>query len=186
MRWSRSWASLRDLADALGFPIVIADMDGQILHETPTLCAMLAAESNANLLRTGITDLLAVCAQEARSPGGAGGDGRGVPHCHPVRTERGRYLLRSCIHQVGGAPAVVLVYVERVSPPQRSVADLCETFSLTPTEARVALLLAEGKPNAEIADALSISPHTARRHTERVLYKLGARSRAEVGVRLLL
>jgi DNA-binding CsgD family transcriptional regulator len=71
-------------------------------------------------------------------------------------------------------------------PALRLEADLCEAFSLTPIEARAALLLAQGKPNAEVADALSISPHTARRHTERVLYKLGARSRAEVAVRLLL
>jgi DNA-binding CsgD family transcriptional regulator len=109
-----------------------------------------------------------------------------MPLCYPIRTEHGRYLLRSCIHRVGGAPAVLLVYVERVAPPLRSEADLCETFSLTPTEARVALLLAHGKSNAEIAQALSISPHTARRHTERVLCKLGLRSRAEVAARLLL
>jgi DNA-binding CsgD family transcriptional regulator len=187
MRWSRSRASLRDLADALGFPIVIADLEGQVLHETPALDALLVAESSAALLRTGIADLLTARAREARSPGRADGERPIlVPSCCPIRTEHSRYLLRSCIHRAGGAPAVLLVYVERVAPPLRSEADLCETFSLTPTEARVALLLAQGKSNAEIAQALSISPHTARRHTERVLYKLAVRSRAEVAVKLLL
>ncbi|NIN10305.1 MAG: hypothetical protein GTN62_03165 [Gemmatimonadales bacterium] len=42
------------------------------------------------------------------------------------------------------------------------------------------LLLAQRKTNAEIAATLSISTHTARHHTERVLAKLGIRSRQQV------
>jgi DNA-binding CsgD family transcriptional regulator len=58
-------------------------------------------------------------------------------------------------------------------------------FTLTPREAEVALLLAEGLDNQRIAELLSISPHTARRHTERVLRGLGIASRAAVAVTLL-
>ena len=54
-------------------------------------------------------------------------------------------------------------------------------YALTPQEARVALLLAERKSNAEIAEVLFISYHTAKHHVERVLEKLGAASRKEVG-----
>jgi hypothetical protein len=49
----------------------------------------------------------------------------------------------------------------------------------------VALLLAEGKSDAEIARELVISWHTARRHVEKVLLKLGVHSRAEAGARIL-
>jgi DNA-binding CsgD family transcriptional regulator len=45
----------------------------------------------------------------------------------------------------------------------------------------VALLLAERRSNTEIAGALGISPHTAKRHTERVLGKLGVSTRRAVG-----
>jgi DNA-binding CsgD family transcriptional regulator len=53
--------------------------------------------------------------------------------------------------------------------------------TLTPRELQVARLLALGDSNAQIASALRISPHTARRHTESVMLKLGAKSRAQVG-----
>lgn len=65
--------------------------------------------------------------------------------------------------------------------PAASPRQLRERFGLTPREAEVALLLAERKTNREIADELVISPHTARRHTERVLGKLGIHSRRSVG-----
>lgn len=61
-----------------------------------------------------------------------------------------------------------------------AVSLVAKALDLTPQEARVALLLRERRSNAEIAAALSISRHTARHHTERVLAKLGVRSRAAV------
>lgn len=59
-----------------------------------------------------------------------------------------------------------------------------ERFGLTPREAEVARALERRLSNAEIARALGISPHTALRHTERVLSKLGVSSRREVAERL--
>lgn len=58
-------------------------------------------------------------------------------------------------------------------------------FGLSPREARVARLLAEGKSNEQVARALSISPHTARHHTERVLVKFEVSSRAAIADRIL-
>ena len=57
-------------------------------------------------------------------------------------------------------------------------------FGLTRRQSEVASLLARGLRNDEIARALDMCPSTARRHTECVLAKLGARSRAEVAARL--
>jgi DNA-binding NarL/FixJ family response regulator len=54
-------------------------------------------------------------------------------------------------------------------------------FRLTARERQVAELLALGRSNAGVAEALGISEHTARHHTESVLAKLGVRSRAEAG-----
>jgi DNA-binding CsgD family transcriptional regulator/PAS domain-containing protein len=63
--------------------------------------------------------------------------------------------------------------------------DLRSSFGLTKSECRVTRLLVQGKSNAAIARALSISPHTARTHVQRILAKLGARSRAEAAARIL-
>ena len=51
---------------------------------------------------------------------------------------------------------------------------------LTAREREVAALLAARRTNAEVAAALGVSEHTARHHTERVLRKLGVRSRRDV------
>ncbi|HEU4699157.1 MAG TPA: helix-turn-helix transcriptional regulator [Gemmatimonadales bacterium] len=65
--------------------------------------------------------------------------------------------------------------------PRPAEAALPGRFRLTARECQVALLLAEGRSNSDVAAALGVSPHTARHHTENVMAKLGARSRAEVG-----
>lgn len=58
------------------------------------------------------------------------------------------------------------------------------TARLTKREQQVAHLLEQRATNREIAAALGISVHTARHHSERVLMKLGVRSRAAVRGRM--
>lgn len=52
--------------------------------------------------------------------------------------------------------------------------------ALTRREREVALLLAEGLTNGEVAERLVVSRATARTHVERILHKLGCRSRVQV------
>jgi DNA-binding CsgD family transcriptional regulator len=52
--------------------------------------------------------------------------------------------------------------------------------ALTPREREVALLVAEGLTNAELARRLYISPKTAAVHVSSILHKLGVASRTEV------
>lgn len=75
---------------------------------------------------------------------------------------------------------VPIATVERVSEPDLSERALRERFRLTRKESHVARLLAQRRSNAEIAETLSISPHTARRHTENVMLKLNVNSRFSV------
>jgi DNA-binding response OmpR family regulator len=58
---------------------------------------------------------------------------------------------------------------------------LRERFGLTDRQIEVARQLALGASNAEVAESLGIAPFTARNHTEQVLLKLGASTRARVG-----
>jgi DNA-binding CsgD family transcriptional regulator len=55
---------------------------------------------------------------------------------------------------------------------------------LTPTEERVAALLAAGHTYREVADALFISPKTVQWNLSKIYRKLGVRSRAELAAKL--
>lgn len=57
-----------------------------------------------------------------------------------------------------------------------------EALTLTPREAEVLALLAEGKSNKLIAERLHISEHTAKFHVNAILNKLGAETRTEAVV----
>ena len=54
--------------------------------------------------------------------------------------------------------------------------------SLTPTEAKIARLIADGRSNPEIAAGLSLSRDTVRAHVSHILAKFGARSRTEIAM----
>jgi DNA-binding CsgD family transcriptional regulator len=56
---------------------------------------------------------------------------------------------------------------------------------LTPTEERVAALAAVGRTNAEVATTLFMSPKTVEANLTRIYGKLGIRSRAELGARMV-
>jgi DNA-binding CsgD family transcriptional regulator len=52
--------------------------------------------------------------------------------------------------------------------------------ALTPAEEKVALLVAEGSSNPEIADLLYLSPRTVQTHVSHILVKLSVHSRSEI------
>jgi DNA-binding CsgD family transcriptional regulator len=58
-------------------------------------------------------------------------------------------------------------------------------MSLTPTEERIAGLVALGRRNNEVAAELSVSPKTVEWHLSRLYRKLGVRSRTELSVLVL-
>jgi DNA-binding NarL/FixJ family response regulator len=61
--------------------------------------------------------------------------------------------------------------------PGKDVAGL--EIQLTPRELEVLRLVAAGRSNPQIAEALFISPKTASVHVSNILSKLGVRSRVE-------
>jgi DNA-binding CsgD family transcriptional regulator len=107
--------------------------------------------------------------------------GLNVPYAGEPLNIRGTYLGLDLFGETG----TILITVERPRSEPLSQDVLRQRFGLTRQESRITRLLAEGCSNAEIAQRLSISPHTARHHTERILRKLGIHSRAEVGARVL-
>ena len=71
-------------------------------------------------------------------------------------------------------------------PPMPSVELLRERIGLTPMEARIALLLAEGLDLKDIARDQSISVHTVRSHLRAIYSKTGANSQARLVSLVLL
>jgi DNA-binding CsgD family transcriptional regulator len=180
---SQSWHdALGSALDLAGTPLTIARPDGELVHVTPSLLAMVAAEP------AGAT-LLASAQALARSVGGLLRRSLGDPPPVPASTVelRGaRYELRATLVQASRLSAVPLVLVS-VSAPTGSgptALALRARFELTPREAEVALRLAAGERDRDIARALGISHGTARRHVEHVLGKVGVHSRAAVAGRI--
>ena len=168
--------------DALGQAVMAADQWGRVMHQTVAVEAMLAAEPEADVLRGAmqrLADALFLPVIPFRPAGAA------APEV--IRTSSAVYLLRGILHAPGGGTgrALALISVQRTPRGSRTAAELRELYALTEVESAVALLLADGRSNAEVAAARGISPHTARRHTERILRKLGVRTRAGVARRLL-
>jgi DNA-binding CsgD family transcriptional regulator len=80
------------------------------------------------------------------------------------------------------APAVILVVIAEEVRPRGTpdIDELRSRFGLTPRQAEVALLLSRRRSNKEIARELGVTRHTAHRHTEAVLRKLGIHTRKDV------
>lgn len=96
--------------------------------------------------------------------------------CYHARVKR--------MNRSDSTPAAILVAVERRRTPSPAETNLREWYKLTPREVSVALLLAARRSNDEIAAELCLSPYTVRRHTERVLLKMGLQRRTEVATAL--
>jgi DNA-binding NarL/FixJ family response regulator len=61
-------------------------------------------------------------------------------------------------------------------------AQVAEEAALSPREAEVLRLIAEGADNSAIGVALSISPHTVKQYVANIFEKLGVRSRVQAAV----
>lgn len=186
------------VVDALHAPLIVCDADGRCLHETPALTALLADEPDAADVRSRMAALAVGLARtrlrpRATLPGAA----LARPGAE-LDTARRRYRITGTIAEGGTYPRPLIVVQVEVDTGARAVGDgaaaaaavgadavrLRQRFGLTPREAEVALLLAERLTNREVAAALRISEHTAERHTERVLAKLGIVSRTGVRDRI--
>jgi DNA-binding CsgD family transcriptional regulator len=79
----------------------------------------------------------------------------------------------------------VLVLLSRTGPDLPTTQELRIGFGLRGREPQVALLAAEGLSNSDIAVRLRLSAHTVRHYLERVLGRLGLRSRKALALHLM-
>lgn len=154
--------------DASGAAVLAVDADGIERHRTPAFERLVASEPE----REDLIRAVATFAQEHTR-------GASPPPSRTLLLASGAYVLRATHDASILEGPGLLVFVERLSvlPP---AAALQTRFGLSPREAEVTLLLAQGHSDKSVADVLFISPHTARRHAERVLKKIGVSSRSAV------
>lgn len=184
-RWIGRWKQLGAMLDRVPQALAVYDRAGRRLHANRALIGLLAEDRVGDELDASINELAGIFAARLRGPQRAQED---VPLTvgHRVRTEGSvNRLSATYVPSPTGEEKTVLVQVERPGsrlPPTETLED---RYGLTPREAEVALLLAEGCSDKALAGRLDVSWHTARTHVRNVLAKLGLSSRAKVATTLL-
>ncbi len=172
--------------DSLTVGILLANATGGVVHQNPALSAMLAADPERDKLHIAIRLVARDTASHASTARGTPGPHEGARVLLRVQTGNALYRVRGslCGQRLFHDRVVVIVTVDCVSLRHPSTASLREQHGFTQRQAQVAALIAHGTTSEEIAAGLGISRHTVRRHTERILQKLGVHTRAAVNARL--
>jgi DNA-binding CsgD family transcriptional regulator len=121
--------------------------------------------------------VLAVAGRALRTAEGESAPGE-VAVSRVLSTE-GRWMVLHGAALVAGGGRRVAVIVEPAHPA-RIVPLLMAAYGLTDREQEVTRLVLRGDSTAEIAQRLSVSPHTVQQHLKNVFEKTGVRSRREL------
>ncbi len=125
--------------------------------------------------------LLALAASTRRHHA-AGADGQ--PDIVAIPTRSGWITLHASLPD-GRADGQVAIVLERTATPQATALRL-EADGVTPREREIATLIAQGRTNPEIAEALVLSPYTVQDHIKSLFEKTGVSSRQELVARVFL
>ena len=177
-RLSRERTRLQRTLDAVSEALVWVAPDGTEHYRNAAFRAMLDAEPRSDVLCDAVRALVREVGRSTFFDVQRTGRSRVTMTAEP-------YLLRitraPAPHNAGNE---WLVSVERESPFPTARA-LQAQYDLTPRQAEVARRLGRGLSNDAIADELTISPHTVRRHVHAILRALEVDSRATVPYVLL-
>ena len=182
-RLEHAQRALATTLDVLSQGMLVYDaITGRELHRNPALGTLRSHDPEFGMVEQRARALARALHRVHRSgtrgqPGRSGNEA--LPGLRNVRTAGGRYSLRASFlpAAVYAREQVVLVSVEHHGIALPGAAVLRERFGLTARQAQVALRLAQGDSNAELAAALGVSPHTVRHHSERIFEKLQIHSR---------
>lgn len=157
----------------------VLGVDGRLLHRNPAVSRLAVTVVNERVLEEEAREMArALLGEELPTLLAPSAVSRCIHSGgRPYRLNAVR--MREGLFALGPAVLVTVASRETVLPDRDA---LCERFGLTRRQSEVALLLARRMTNSEIAERLCISPHTARRHTEAVIGRLGIHDRRKVGV----
>jgi DNA-binding CsgD family transcriptional regulator len=182
-------AALAATLDQMSEPLLVAGPDGREWHRNAALRRLLELEPERERMLGAVTAAAArLIGRDARPHPGVivRRDVAPLAATSELTTATARYVLRATFvpPEIADGRGVLVSVECSGARMATSESALTERFGLTPREVQVARALERRLSNAEIARALGISQHTALRHTERVLSKLGVHSRREVAERL--
>lgn len=166
---AREAEAARTALDTAGRYLLAVDGQGRLLWATPQARRLLSAQPGAS----GDTMGLPAALFDALLAGG--------PETSlPLRADAAQatpYL--SFIGRAGEDEHLLRISAQEPGNPE---AALRRRYQLTAREAEIALWLARGKSNRDIAEILSLSPRTVNKHLEAVFEKLGVENRAAAAV----
>lgn len=175
------------MLDALDEPVFLMKEDGRPLHRSAALRRLLADEPDSEPLMEAVHAHAEKLRQRrfSQNTKSQAWESLEVPATVAFRTRKARYELKG---SYPGAAAVgveaVMVTVHAHRDRAVDVGRLQESFGLTAREIEVAELVAEGRTNRDVAEALHISPHTVKHHVSHIMAKLEVPSRSGVAARL--
>lgn len=176
--------ALARLLDALGESVMVCDAAGRELERTTRLAEHLVGDPDRERV---LGDMRALGRSLGLRRAGSDEVSRASAGAIEVGTSVACYRLRGTCGGAGllGPDEVVLVSLERLTPELPSAERLVERHGLTRRQAEVAVLLARGLSNREIARHLAVSAFTVRHHAEWVFTKLRVHSRKALALLLL-
>lgn len=160
--------------------VALIDRQGEYLHRSPCFLKMTSGTDAVAALQSAVRTFerrsLLEAARSERCEGGPE-----TVRSMEVRTGSATYRVHALVPEESPSEGEValLVIIEHLRRPAER--EVPAKYRLTPREARVAQLLAEGRTNKEISAELGIRPTTAKNHTQVVLRKLGLQRRSQVG-----
>lgn len=177
-RFSEVRVTLFDVVDRISVPVFILGAAGRELHRNLASrtflanCPEVADSICAAVQRIG-RDVLRL-QQRPSSP-------TSLHATAVVWTRHGPHILNgtSTAGIPGSGAARILVTMESMRGPLLRPG--YQVAGLTKRQSEIATLLSEGLPDRRIAERLSISVHTVKRHVEAILTKLDVTSRHDVG-----
>jgi DNA-binding CsgD family transcriptional regulator len=187
VRFSHQRQSLASHLDSLIEGIRICDLEGRTVHQNPAFTAALNGKPAEMQTEAAISEIVQDLSALTRDRSGNIMALAGAQVRRAIRTPTSNYELRGSFlgRELLGAEVRVAISLQRI-PLTHSLSDaaLQERFTLTAREIEVVRGLAKGYSTKELAESCGISPHTARRHTEKVFTKLGVRNRAQIGPKI--
>jgi DNA-binding CsgD family transcriptional regulator len=157
--------------------LLVLSADGEVQSSTPGVERWISdlpgGDWDAGRLPTAA---LAVARRALRSEGP---DAPGEVALARVLSESGTWVVLHGAPLVSDGPTRVAVIVEPAHPA-RITPLLMSAYGLTEREQEVTRLVLQGDSTAQIAEGLTVSPHTVQEHLKNIFEKTGVRSRRDL------
>lgn len=178
----RAATLLAEVLDTVEDAFCVCDSAGRIQHENPAFRQLVTRVGAVEPIRAQVRALARDAVATAPALRSSPQDSPAVVRSVEFSVDDVSYRLRaSLLRSTSADPSAASILSLEVRQASAVLDRLRTTHRLTPREVKVVELLAEGHSNKSVAHILGVSIHTARHHTGRVLAKLGANGRAEIG-----